>query len=458
MAPMVKQSELPFRILCRKYNVGLCYTPMIRAKRFVDAPSDAIRKNILRLIEDAIPSDCNKGGNEISVKVDRPLAIQFCATDVESFCSAAKLVQDKCDAVDLNLGCPQISARHSGFGAFMMDKPGLVSAMVRKAAAECKVPIWCKIRMLPTRAATLKFAKMLEASGCSLLAIHARQRERSRHSGSADWEVVRDVKRALRIPVIANGNVQCLEDARACLAYTGADGVMSAQGLLANPRLFSGFGCPAGSAQTRSTATIGGVRKECGSSSGGGHCEGYLGSLAEEKASSNLSTSTPTVTNASSPSSAHCWGRRRSPLGQNFENVMARNRCAGGCLITTRNRISFGREYINVFQKFPDRMCYLSDHVVSFFRADPELQSRKARNNVDLYSLLNNPKRTTTPSQVLEILHCWEHRLQICSCAKGPMSRKQIIAMGCHDTDVTPSDVRAEDSHEDECSSSDDDE
>eukprot|EP00465_Bigelowiella_longifila_P015162 CAMPEP_0185269670 /NCGR_PEP_ID=MMETSP1359-20130426/40476_1 /TAXON_ID=552665 /ORGANISM="Bigelowiella longifila, Strain CCMP242" /LENGTH=138 /DNA_ID=CAMNT_0027860941 /DNA_START=331 /DNA_END=744 /DNA_ORIENTATION=- len=136
---------------------------------------------------------------------------------------------------------------------------------------------------------------------------------------------------------------------------------------------------------------------------------------------------------------------------------MARNRCSGGCLITTKNRLSFCREYITVFQNFPDRMCYLSDHIVSFFRADPELQWRKARKNVDLYSLLNNPKRTTTPLQVLEILHCWEHRLQLCSCAKGPMSRKEIIEIGHYGIDVTSSDVRAEESCDDDISSSDDD-
>eukprot|EP00467_Chlorarachnion_reptans_P022610 CAMPEP_0114538640 /NCGR_PEP_ID=MMETSP0109-20121206/30252_1 /TAXON_ID=29199 /ORGANISM="Chlorarachnion reptans, Strain CCCM449" /LENGTH=581 /DNA_ID=CAMNT_0001722675 /DNA_START=196 /DNA_END=1939 /DNA_ORIENTATION=- len=396
MAPMVKQSELPFRILCRRYNVGLCYTPMIRARRFALAPNERVRARILKLIEHVIePND----GKECSL--DRPLVVQFCATDPESFCAAAKLVQDKCDAVDLNLGCPQKSAWHGGFGAFMMDKPGLVSSIVKKAANELKVPIWCKIRMLPTREATVKFGRMLEASGCSLLAVHARQRERSHHSGKADWDVIRDLKKALRIPVLANGNIQCLEDAKACLEYTNADGVMSAQGLLANPRLFAGFGCP-GNKNPQKTS----------------------GSTAVEANDRKvLSEISPEV------SSAHCWGKTTGLSGENLERVLARNRCSGGCLLTTKDRIEFCREYISVFTKFPDRMRYLGDHIVSFFRADPRLQARKEKGNVDLYSLLINSKRTTNPTQVLEILHCWEHRLGICSCLKGPKSRKEIISM-----------------------------
>ena len=98
----------------------------------------------------------------------------------------------------------------------------------------------CKIRIFPELAQTLEYARMVEAAGCSVLAVHGRTREQKDPAASrADWDAIRAVKQALSIPVLANGNVRHLADAHACMEYTGCDGVMSAEGLLHDPALFA---------------------------------------------------------------------------------------------------------------------------------------------------------------------------------------------------------------------------
>jgi tRNA-dihydrouridine synthase 1 len=170
---------------------------------------------------------------------DRPLAAQFCADDPDTFVAAAKYVQDHVDAVDLNLGCPQGIARKGHYGAFLQDEWELVASIVRKAADELTVPVWCKIRIFPCQEKSVAYARMLEGAGCSLLAVHGRTRDhKGKFSPPANWETIRAIKRAVGIPVIANGNVLSLEDAKRALIETEADGVMSAFALLDNPANF----------------------------------------------------------------------------------------------------------------------------------------------------------------------------------------------------------------------------
>lgn len=122
-------------------------------------------------------------------------------------------------------------------------------------AQNLSIPVTCKIRMFPPEGGededagvgsaryerTLEYARMLQSAGCQLLAVHGRTRDQKRcREIRADWEVIKAVKDALDIPVLANGNVRCLEDAVACMEHTGADGVLSASPLLENPALFAG--------------------------------------------------------------------------------------------------------------------------------------------------------------------------------------------------------------------------
>lgn len=117
--------------------------------------------------------------------------------------------------------------------------------MIQATTAKFDIPITCKIRVFADEQRTIEYAQMIQRAGCYLLTVHGRTREmKGQFTGLADWNIIRSVKKALRIPVFANGNIQTFRDARDCLEYTGVDGIMSAEGLYSNPALFSGLHIP----------------------------------------------------------------------------------------------------------------------------------------------------------------------------------------------------------------------
>jgi len=222
VAPMVDASELPFRMLCRKYGATMAWTPMLHSRMFAEQKKYR-KKNLTTCPE------------------DRPLAIQFCANDPDILLKAALLVQDQCDAIDINLGCPQNIAKRGNYGAFLGEQWDIVKSLVEKLAQNLSIPVICKIRILDTYERTLEYAKMIEDAGASILTVHGRTKEQKGHNqGLADLKLIAEIKRSLSIPVISNGNIRTYEEAMEALKFTGCDGVMAACGLLVNPALFSG--------------------------------------------------------------------------------------------------------------------------------------------------------------------------------------------------------------------------
>lgn len=227
VAPMVDQSELAWRILSRRYGADLCYTPMFHARLF--ATSEQYRKDMF----------CELDGDE---NVDRPLVVQFCANKPEELLAAARLVENKCDAVDLNLGCPQGIARRGNYGAYLMDDWDLIYNLINILHKELKIPVTAKIRIYEDREKTLAYAKHVLSAGAQFLTVHGRTREmKGQKTGIADWEMIRFLRDSLPpdTVMLANGNLLYQEDIDRSLHYNNVDGVMSAEGNLYNPAIFN---------------------------------------------------------------------------------------------------------------------------------------------------------------------------------------------------------------------------
>ena len=222
-APMVDQSELPFRMLCRDYGAQLCFTPMLHARVALDSPS-------------YLPK------NFTTCKGDRPLIAQFCGNDPQTLLSAARLVEHAVDAVDVNLGCPQGIARRGHYGAYLLEETELIARIVSTLATGLVVPVTAKIRLLGTWDATLRLVLTLQSAGASMVTVHGRTREQNKERVlAADWDAIRRLKQhpSVKIPIVANGGIACSDDVDACLVSTTADGAMSSEALLEDPGLFS---------------------------------------------------------------------------------------------------------------------------------------------------------------------------------------------------------------------------
>ena len=256
-APMVAQSELAFRRLVRALGVDVASTPMIKSHAFArsasyaatfDLPLDSRAAIAIATDGDTI-SVAGAGALDLNfdflVAPDALLVVQLGGNDatvVER--AAAVAVARGAVAIELNLGCPQKCAAKAHYGAFLLDEAELVASIVRamrrSAGVDCAV--LCKIRVRESYDATLSLCRVLVDSGCDAITVHARTKEEKRSSlHLARWEWIERLVRDLDpTPVIANGNVRCGGDAKRCLESTGANGVMSATGLLRNPALFSG--------------------------------------------------------------------------------------------------------------------------------------------------------------------------------------------------------------------------
>jgi tRNA-dihydrouridine synthase 1 len=228
----------------------LAYTPMFHSRMFTE--KSKYRDASFQPTKSGIPSppdpyhqsqlqqsDVYLDGNP---SIDRPLFVQFCSNDPDVFLEAAKLVQPFCDAVDLNLGCPQGIARRGKYGGFLQEDWDAVYKLINGLHKGLDIPVTAKMRILETPEKTLEYAKTIVSAGASILTVHGRQRHQKGHNtGLADWAAIRLLRDNLPpdTVIFANGNILQHEDIDACLKATGADGVMSAEGNLHDPAIFA---------------------------------------------------------------------------------------------------------------------------------------------------------------------------------------------------------------------------
>lgn len=224
----------------------LAYSPMIHSRLFSETVKfrnhnfQPTRSGLLSTPNSAVvESDVYLDGNP---SIDRPLFVQFCANNPDELLEAAKYVQPYCDAVDLNLGCPQGIARKGHYGAFLQEDWTLIYELINKLHRNLNVPVTAKMRILETREKTLEYAKVILSAGASVITVHGRQRDQKGHkTGLADWAMLRYLRDNLppSTVIFANGNILQHEDIEKCLQETGADGVMSAEGSLYDPAIFA---------------------------------------------------------------------------------------------------------------------------------------------------------------------------------------------------------------------------
>ncbi|KAF2873949.1 hypothetical protein BDV95DRAFT_675445 [Massariosphaeria phaeospora] len=256
LAPMVEQSEFAWRLLSRSFlppparSSLLAYSPMFHSKMFGENPKyrdshfQPLKTPIASPPDAYHTSQLSEADSYLDghPEMDRPLTVQFCSNDPDEFLNAAKHVAPFCDAVDLNLGCPQGIARRGNYGAFLQEDWALVGKMIRKLHEELEVPVTAKMRVLETKEKTLEYAKVLLDAGASIITVHGRQREQKGHNtGLADWSTIRYLRENLPkgTVIFANGNILQHEDIAKCLEETGADAVMSAEGNLHDPTIFA---------------------------------------------------------------------------------------------------------------------------------------------------------------------------------------------------------------------------
>lgn len=151
---------------------------------------------------------------------------------------AGKMVEKYCEAVDINLGCPQGIARKGHYGAYLMDDFKRIENIVETLHLNLTIPVCCKIRIFPDINKTLELAQLIEKSGCSLLTVHGRTKEQNKERvGECNWNVIKKIKETLKIPVFANGGIECYNDIDRCIKETGVDGVMLGEAILEDPSI-----------------------------------------------------------------------------------------------------------------------------------------------------------------------------------------------------------------------------
>lgn len=219
MAPMAGITNLAFRKIVREFGVGLVVSEMVSDKALCYGNKKTI--DMLKIDE-----------------AEHPVSIQIFGGDVGSLVKAAKFVDEysNCDIIDINMGCPVNKVIKAKAGSYLLKDPELVYEIVKNVVEAVKKPVTVKIRIGfdQNHINCVEIAKLIEKAGASAIAVHGRTRVQM-YEGKANWDLIRQVKEAVTIPVIGNGDVKTPQDAKRMIEETGVDAVMVGRAALGNP-------------------------------------------------------------------------------------------------------------------------------------------------------------------------------------------------------------------------------
>lgn len=221
LAPMAGVTDLPFRLLCKEQGAGLLCMEMVSAKAIYYNS-----KNTEELME-IRPQEC-------------PVSLQLFGSDADIMAEMAKRIEERPFAIlDINMGCPVPKVVNNHEGSALMKNPKLVEEIVYKVSRAISKPVTVKIRrgFDDAHLNAVEIARIAESAGAAAVAVHGRTREQY-YAGKADWDCIRDVKKAVKIPVIGNGDIVDAQSAKAMLEHTGCDGIMIGRGAQGNPWIF----------------------------------------------------------------------------------------------------------------------------------------------------------------------------------------------------------------------------
>lgn len=220
LAPMAGITDLPFRKIAKKYGAGLVYTEMVSAKAIFH--NDEKTKKLLNMENEK-----------------RPVAVQIFGSDVESMVYSAKYVEPIADIIDINMGCPAPKVVKNGDGSKLLLNLDLAEEIVKAVVESVQKPVTVKLRKgwNNSNIVAVEATKRFEKAGAKAITIHGRTREEY-YSGTCDLEIIKQVKEAVNIPVIGNGDVKDVKSAIKMFEYTGVDGIMIGRATLGNPWIF----------------------------------------------------------------------------------------------------------------------------------------------------------------------------------------------------------------------------